>query len=186
MNPRQGDGKACPCLTRMTRNRPARCAATCNCCGCRTSSPPWPTWPWASCSSSRPGLGRSRGRRRELTRRGWWLLGLLVASSSLLYAAGVVLNDVFDLERDRQERPDRPAALGPRFARGSPAGWAANASVRHVPALRRGLDLRQPRLAVVAVALALAIVLYDRLLKRTLAGAAGHGRLPHAQRAAWA
>jgi 4-hydroxybenzoate polyprenyltransferase len=53
-----------------------------------------------------------------------WLLGLLLAASSLLYAAGVVLNDVFDLEVDAVERPHRPLPSG----RVSPAvarwlGW---------------------------------------------------------------
>ncbi len=37
-----------------------------------------------------------------------WLLAPLVAASTLLYASGVVLNDVFDLRRDARERPERP------------------------------------------------------------------------------
>jgi 4-hydroxybenzoate polyprenyltransferase len=36
--------------------------------------------------------------------RSWWL----VPSSVLLYAGGVVLNDVFDAGRDARERPERP------------------------------------------------------------------------------
>src|SRR5688572_14330554 len=36
----------------------------------------------------------------------------LLAASSLLYLAGMVLNDVFDLEVDRQERPERPLPSG--------------------------------------------------------------------------
>ena len=39
-------------------------------------------------------------------------IGLLIAASSLLYAAGVVLNDVFDVELDRAERPERPLQIG--------------------------------------------------------------------------
>jgi 4-hydroxybenzoate polyprenyltransferase len=49
---------------------------------------------------------------------------LLAAASSLLYAAGVVLNDVFDLDTDRRERPERPIPSGRvplRAARR--AGW---------------------------------------------------------------
>jgi len=38
-----------------------------------------------------------------------WLLVFLLASSSLLYLAGVVLNDVFDMELDAHQRPDRAA-----------------------------------------------------------------------------
>jgi 4-hydroxybenzoate polyprenyltransferase len=66
-----------------------------------------------------------------------WLLVVLLASSSLLYLAGVVLNDVFDLELDSHERPDRPLPSGrilPSAARrfgwglmfvGASLGWAA-------------------------------------------------------------
>ena len=41
-----------------------------------------------------------------------WLLAVLLASSSFLYMAGVVLNDFFDLELDLRERPDRPLPSG--------------------------------------------------------------------------
>ena len=37
---------------------------------------------------------------------------LLLLSSSCLYTAGMVLNDVFDLEMDRRERPQRPLPSG--------------------------------------------------------------------------
>ena len=42
---------------------------------------------------------------------GWregMLLGLLVVASSLLYSAGMVLNDVFDYDEDCRDRPMRP------------------------------------------------------------------------------
>src|SRR5262249_13418120 len=38
--------------------------------------------------------------------------GLLLLSSSCLYTAGMVLNDVFDVEQDRRERPQRPIPSG--------------------------------------------------------------------------
>lgn len=38
--------------------------------------------------------------------------GLLVAASVVLYAAGIVLNDVLDLEIDHKERPGRPLPSG--------------------------------------------------------------------------
>ena len=41
--------------------------------------------------------------------RGW---GPLVASGVALYAGGMVLNDVFDYEVDRLERPGRPLPSG--------------------------------------------------------------------------
>ena len=37
---------------------------------------------------------------------------LLVAASTLLYAGGVALNDVYDVDIDRQERPERPIPSG--------------------------------------------------------------------------
>src|SRR5688572_1337303 len=40
------------------------------------------------------------------------VLPLLVASSCGLYLAGMVLNDVFDRERDARERPERPIPSG--------------------------------------------------------------------------
>ena len=39
------------------------------------------------------------------------LAGLL-AASALLYLAGMVLNDVFDIDDDRRERPQRPLPAG--------------------------------------------------------------------------
>ena len=33
---------------------------------------------------------------------------LLIFSTSCLYAAGIILNDVFDLKQDQIERPERP------------------------------------------------------------------------------
>ena len=41
-----------------------------------------------------------------------WDIALLVLSSVFLYAAGVVLNDVFDFKLDKVERPERPIPSG--------------------------------------------------------------------------
>ena len=62
----------------------------------------------------RPGrLGLQRRRRsRSLLPIGMWTVGLLAAASALLYSAGMVLNDVFDIELDREEQPDRPLPSG--------------------------------------------------------------------------
>ncbi len=51
---------------------------------------------------------------------GWWLAGggdpralaWSILGLSLLYSAGMVLNDAWDADRDRVERPDRPIAAG--------------------------------------------------------------------------
>jgi 4-hydroxybenzoate polyprenyltransferase len=99
-----------------------------------------------------------------------WLLAVLVATSSLLYVAGVVLNDVFDLELDSHERPDRPLPSGrisPRAARrfgwgllsaGVVLGWAA--------AFITG-DMLTGAIVVILVA---SILIYDAGMKFTVIG----------------
>lgn len=39
-------------------------------------------------------------------------VGLLIAASAALYLAGMVLNNVFDIELDRDEQPYRPLPSG--------------------------------------------------------------------------
>jgi 4-hydroxybenzoate polyprenyltransferase len=97
----------------------------------------------------------------------WWTFLLLLAASSLLYMAGMVLNDVFDVVIDREERPARPIPSGRVSLRlalhtggvllgaGVALGWAASAFTG------------DPRSGLVATALAGAVVAYDRILKRT-------------------
>jgi len=97
----------------------------------------------------------------------WGGFSLLLASSCLLYMAGMVLNDYFDRDVDAQERPDRPIPSGritARLARtlgfslllaGAALGWTAAAVAGDW------------RCAVVATALAGMVLVYDRVLKRT-------------------
>ncbi|HLA85131.1 MAG TPA: UbiA family prenyltransferase [Thermoguttaceae bacterium] len=97
-------------------------------------------------------------------------LGLLIAASSLLYSAGMALNDVCDYEEDCRERPERPLPSG-RITRRA-AAWlgvglliagllfAAIASVMVV----------SPAPALAAGCLACAVVLYDLLLKHSWFG----------------
>ncbi len=106
---------------------------------------------------------------------GWLLVGgalgdvtawaPLVAAGVVTYAAGMVLNDVFDFEVDRVERPARPLPSG-RVSRrlAAIAGFAllasgpALASISGVPAL------------AVASVLAICVLAYDAGLKRTVLG----------------
>jgi len=100
-----------------------------------------------------------------------WLLGgagptrflpALFAGASCLYVAGMFLNDAFDFEFDRKHRPERPI----------PSGAVA---VKTVWAVGFGLLLAGAALLFLAgfttgclgVLLALAIVLYDAVHKRT-------------------
>jgi hypothetical protein len=100
---------------------------------------------------------------------------LLTVSSILLYLAGMVLNDVFDVEIDRRERPERPIPSG-RVNRstamvlgyslllgGVAAGWGATAVSGN------------PRCGVTASILALAIWMYDAWSKHTPLGPLGMG-----------
>ncbi len=94
----------------------------------------------------------------------------LLASSSLLYMSGMVLNDVFDVEIDRRERPERP--LPSKIISTSWAKWLGVQMLL----LGVGMALVASKLAedfrcvVVAVILAMMIVAYDRVLKRTFFG----------------
>jgi len=97
-------------------------------------------------------------------------LATLIAASSLLYTAGVALNDVFDLELDRQERPERPIPSGRvSLDAARRLGWrllvlgvaTGTGAVFFTGHLRSG---------VVAAILATAILLYDAWLKRTPLG----------------
>lgn len=94
----------------------------------------------------------------------------LVLASALMYTAGMVLNDVFDVEIDRVERPERPLPSG-RIA----VGWAKSlgfamlfigAALGVLVSCMAG----DPRPAGMAIGLAVLIVLYNRMLKGTFFG----------------
>lgn len=110
----------------------------------------------------------------------WPVLAVLIGASSLIYTAGMVLNDVYDLEVDRQERPFRPLPSGQislSFALrlgylflivgvllGTAAGW-----------LEESNQVSPWRSGIVAVVLALAVIAYDAWLKNTPLGPLGMG-----------
>lgn len=105
-----------------------------------------------------------------------WLIG----SSSFLYTAGMVLNDVFDVEIDRRERPQRPLPSG-QIAVGwaRVLGFALLAIGVACGALAGGVPESDAAVAgrpsVIAIALAAAVLLYDGGLKKTLFGPLGMG-----------
>ena len=98
------------------------------------------------------------------------ILAVLAAASALLYAAGVVLNDVADADVDRRERPERPIPSGRvALAAARRAGWlllAAGVALAWIAAFQ----VREVRPGLVGTLLAAAIVLYDLGLKRTPLG----------------
>lgn len=106
---------------------------------------------------------------------GWLLAGGMLGdpagwlprcgASMALYASGIVLNDLFDLETDRAERPGRPLPSG-RVA-------VPVARVLGIALLVAGLALAAlagSRAGIVGLLLALAIVAYDAGLKRGFLG----------------
>ncbi|HEY2841049.1 MAG TPA: UbiA family prenyltransferase [Pirellulales bacterium] len=98
----------------------------------------------------------------------WPVFLSLLAASCLMYTAGMVLNDVFDVAIDREERPSRPI----------PAGRVPLGLALHVGGVMLGAGLAlgwvatflsgQWRCGVVATLLAVMVVAYDRILKRTV------------------
>lgn len=108
------------------------------------------------------------------------VLASLISVSCCLYLSGMVLNDVFDYEVDKRERPDRPIPSGrisrrrakvigfSLLAAGVCMGWCVRFTF---------LDASvQPwRPGVIATALAMVILLYDGVLKSTPFGPVAMG-----------
>jgi len=95
---------------------------------------------------------------------------LTLLASLCLYHGGMVLNDCWDLERDRSERPDRPLPSGSVPVR---AAWFLGWGL-----LMSGLVLAylvSVRTFVIATLLALAIVAYDAGQRRGWLAAANMG-----------
>ena len=103
---------------------------------------------------------------------------LLAGASALIYTAGMVLNDVFDIDIDRRERPERPLPAG-RISLHSArlmgmmmlAGGVILACLAGVFCTVEGTLAWRP--AVVALGLVSAVLLYDAWLKRTPLGPVG-------------
>jgi 4-hydroxybenzoate polyprenyltransferase len=94
-------------------------------------------------------------------------LALLIAASCLLYLSGMVLNDVFDIEVDSRDRPQRPIPSGGVSLRvASAIGWAMLAS-GVLLGWFTSFAASDWRPGAVASLLAGCIVLYDGVLKRT-------------------
>jgi 4-hydroxybenzoate polyprenyltransferase len=102
----------------------------------------------------------------------WLPFGLLLLSSACLYSGGMVLNDLYDFEQDKRERPHRPLPSG---------------RISQRAALRLGYSLLLSGLLIASIAgwrsdgmnwtsgdvagfLVIVILLYDIWLKRTWAG----------------
>jgi 4-hydroxybenzoate polyprenyltransferase len=118
---------------------------------------------------------------------GIWTVGLLIAASAALYLAGMVLNDVFDIQLDEEEQPYRPLPSGRISLRTARRlGWnllsmgvllAAGATVllERLPTAHSDNPFITWRPALVAAGLAVLIVLYNAWLKRTILGPVAMG-----------
>lgn len=100
----------------------------------------------------------------------WPELGLLVMASTTLYLAGMVLNDCFDLAEDHRDRPQRPLPSG---AVSITDAWRLGWLLLGAGVMLAGLA--GVRTGAIALLLALAIVLYDGLLKATTVGSLAMG-----------
>ncbi|MCH8045030.1 MAG: UbiA family prenyltransferase, partial [Planctomycetes bacterium] len=98
------------------------------------------------------------------------VLLLLVAASSSLYLAGMVLNDVCDVAQDTAERPGRPIPSGRiSLSRARGIGWTLlviGVALGWSVSLLTG----EVRSGMVASALAVLVFAYDAVLKRTPLG----------------
>jgi 4-hydroxybenzoate polyprenyltransferase len=102
----------------------------------------------------------------------WITAAFLAGASAALYCGGMVWNDIFDIGQDRRERPFRPlpsGAISLAAARRFGVGLLAAGFVLAGLAGWHG-DNFDATPAVIAVLLVVAILLYDRWLKRTWAG----------------
>ncbi len=106
--------------------------------------------------------------------RGEWQpvlpLVFLIISSAALYLSGMVLNDVFDLETDRAQRPERPLPSGrinPQMAK--LVGWGLMFDGLSAAGVAAWL-LASWLPILVAASLAVAILAYDIVLKKTMFG----------------
>lgn len=89
----------------------------------------------------------------------------LMVSSALLYIAGIVLNDYFDIEIDKKERPSRPLPSG-KISKGYALTIAIVALlIANIIALIVG-----PISLAISLALTLLIIAYDYQLKYSVLG----------------
>ena len=100
-------------------------------------------------------LASASGTNREL----YTVLPCLTASM-MLYAAGLIMNDYFDLEEDCRERPDRPLPSG----RIAPQGALKTALILILTGIGAA-GLAGERAALIAFFTAVAIIIYDIKMK---------------------
>lgn len=96
--------------------------------------------------------------------------GLAVAAVVALYAAGMVLNDVCDVEIDRRERPERPLPSGAIDIRAAAVAAGGLLATGLILAAGASYQAASPWPAATAVILGGCVWLYDRHAKGTPTG----------------
>src|ERR1051326_4174141 len=116
------------------------------------------------------GMGGNLGGR-------WWNFLLLLLSSACLYCAGMVWNDVFDIEQDRRERPFGPIPSGRVSRRAAMLLGVILLGVGLVCTAAAGIRAGGWSSLSLSVAglLVIMILSYDGFLKRTWLGPVGMG-----------
>ncbi len=95
---------------------------------------------------------------------------LAVVASLCFYAAGMVLNDVCDVELDRVERPERPLPSGAIGLRQAALAGSALLAAGSAAACATAVVARSPWPALVGAGLTAGVWLYDRHAKPTPLG----------------
>lgn len=101
----------------------------------------------------------------------WWAIGAAVA----LYGAGMVLNDAYDLELDRRERPERPLPRGTISPAAAFTAGGLLLALGAAAACGAAAVAGTPWPAFVGAGLVVAIWAYDARLKSTPAGPVAMG-----------
>ena len=102
-------------------------------------------------------------------------LGWAILASLGFYAAGMVLNDVFDLAVDREERPERPLPSGRIGVRSAVAAGNILMAIGSIAACATAVAAQNPWPALVGALLTAAVWGYNRHAKATSLGPAVMG-----------
>jgi 4-hydroxybenzoate polyprenyltransferase len=105
----------------------------------------------------------------------WSTVALLGGASCAIYLAGMVLNDVYDVEVDRRERPERPLPSG-RISLPAARLWGFELLLLGVAlGWSASFFSGEWRCGVVATVLAATVWAYDGVLKKTPVGPVAMG-----------
>ena len=113
----------------------------------------------AACNSLAGALAAGVGFDR------WPALMMLALSSMCIYAAGILWNDLFDLEEDRRERPTRPLPSGQISVR---LAWLVSTLLAVVGAVLAALV--SPKVGLLGLSLLAVVFSYDCWTKRNALG----------------